>query len=124
VTLGRTRVIEPNADACEAAARLLMRASKLKPPAKEPQHYLMPKHLSRISFGVHKGERGYDPEQHQKVWDTAWSSLTAKAGLVGFRFHDLRHTFVTQLLERGFPLGLIQAIVGHVSSRMLLRYAM
>ena len=117
------RVIELNADACEAAARLLMRASMLKPPATEPEHYLMPKHLSRISFGAHKGERGYDPEQHQKLWDTAWASLTEKAGLVGFRFHDLRHTFITHLLERGIPLGLIQGIVGHVSSRMLLHYA-
>ena len=116
------RIVELNADAC-AAARLLMRATKLKSPATKPEHYLMPKHLSRISFGAHKGERGYDPDQHQLLWDTAWASLTEKAGLVGFRFHDLRHTFITHLLERGVPLGLIQGIVGHVSSRMLLHYA-
>ena len=49
------RIVELNADACEAAARLLMRATKLKAPATKPEHYLMPKHLSRISFGAHKG---------------------------------------------------------------------
>jgi integrase len=85
--------------------------------------YLLVLALSRISFGAHKGERGYDPDQHQLFWDTAWASLAEKAGLVGFRFHDLRHTFISHLLERGVTLGLIQSIVGHVSSRMLLHYA-
>jgi hypothetical protein len=42
----------------EAAARLVLRASLLKPPATAQDHYLMPKHLSRIAHGEHKGERG------------------------------------------------------------------
>ena len=117
------RVIELNADAREAAARLLMRASKLRTAAKDPEHFLMPKHLSRIAHGSHKGERGYDPTQHQLLWDSAWRSLTEKAGLTGLRFHDLRHTFITHMIERGIPLALIQGIVGHISSRMLLHYA-
>jgi hypothetical protein len=50
----------------------------------------MPKQLSRIAHGKHKGERGYDPNQHQQYWDTAWHSLTEKAGFPGLRFHDLR----------------------------------
>jgi integrase len=37
------RTIELNRDATEAAARLLMRAESLKPPANKPEHYLMPK---------------------------------------------------------------------------------
>lgn len=117
------RTVELNADATEAAARLLMRAASLKPPATSPEHYLMPKHLSRIAHGPHKGERGYDPTQHQSYWDTAWASLTEKAGLTGFRFHDLRHTFISHMVEKGIPLGLIQSMVGHISSRMLLHYA-
>ena len=114
------RWIELNADATEAAARLLMRARELGSNATE--HYVMPKHLSRIAHGIHKGERGYDPNQHQKYWDSAWTSLTEEAGLAGFRFHDLRHTFITQMVERGVPLGLIQAMVGHISARMLRHY--
>jgi len=77
------RTVELNRDATEAAARLLMRAGSLKPPADNPDHYLMPKHLSRIAHGQHKGERGYDPEQHQQYWDTAWHSLTEKAASQG-----------------------------------------
>jgi integrase len=82
----------------------------------------MPKHLSRIMHGVHKGGRGYDPNQHQEYWDSAWTSLTEEADLAGFRFHDLRHTFITQMVEQGVPLGLIQAMVGHISTRMLKHY--
>jgi integrase len=55
-------------------------------------------------------------------WDTAWHSLIQAAGLAGFRFHDLRHTFITYMVERGVPLGTIQAFVGHMSTRMLKHY--
>jgi integrase len=116
------RPIELNRDAMEAAGRLLLRASLLKPPATRPEHYLMPKHLSRIAHGEHKGERGYDPNQHQQYWDTAWHSLTEKAGLPGLRFHDLRHSFITHMVERGVPLGVLQTFVGHMSARMVRHY--
>ena len=82
----------------------------------------MPKHLSRIAHGVHKGERGYDPTQHQQYWDSAWRSPTCAAGLGGLRFHDLRHTFITHMVELGVPLGVIQTFVGHLSSRMVRHY--
>jgi integrase len=116
------RFVELNRDATEAAARLVLRASLLKPPAKESEHYLMPKHLSRIAHGKHKGERGYDPNQHQQYWDTAWHSLTEKAGFPGLRFHDLRHTFITHMVEKGVALGVIQTFVGHMSARMVRHY--
>ena len=116
------RTVELNRDATEAASRLLLRASLLKPPATKPEHYLMPKDLSRIAHGKHKGERGYDPDQHQQYWDTAWHSLTEKAGLPGLRFHDLRHTFITHMVELGVPLGVIQTFVGHMSARMVRHY--
>src|SRR4029077_1935943 len=35
------------------------------------------------------------------------------------RFHDLRHTFVTQMGERGVPLPVVQAMVGQMSPRMV-----
>jgi integrase len=116
------RVIELNREATEAAARLILRASLLKPAATQPAHYLMPKHLSRIAHGEHKGERGYDPTQHQEYWDTAWHSLTERAGFPRLRFHDLRHTFITHMVEKGVALGVIQTFVGHMSARMVRHY--
>lgn len=114
------RFVELNRDACEAAGRLLLRANLLG--CTKPEHYLMPKHLSRIAYGTHKGERGYDPWQHQEAWDTAWTSLTEECGLPGLRFHDLRHTFITHMVELGVPLGVIQTFVGHLSARMVRHY--
>jgi integrase len=35
----------------------------------------------------------------------AWRSLTKAAGFRGFRFHDLRHIFITHMVERGASLG-------------------
>jgi len=116
------RSIELNRDAAEATARLVLRASLLKPAGKRPEHYLLPKHLSRVSHGKHKGERGYDPYQHQQYWDTAWQSLTKAAGFDGLRFHDLRHTFITHMVELGVSLGVIQTFVGHMSARMVRHY--
>ena len=58
-----------------------------------------------------------------KSWRTAWRTLTKKAGLPGFRFHDLRHCAVTQLAENGTSDSTIMAIAGHVSRRMLERYS-
>lgn len=115
------RLIELNSDACEAAARLILRANLLG--SNKPEHFLMPKNLSRIAHGPHKRERrGYDPLQHQESWDTAWARLTEAAGFPNFRFHDLRHTFISHMVEMGVPLGVIQTFVGHMSGRMIRHY--
>jgi len=114
------RFVELNRDATEAAARLLLRAESLG--SNRPEHYLMPKNLSRISYGEYKGSRGYDPLQHQAAWDTAWASLTAECGFPDFRFHDLRHTLISHMVELGVPLGVIQTFVGHISARMVRHY--
>jgi len=51
--------------------------------------------------------------------------ISARAGLVGFRFHDLRHEAVSRmvLLKRKLSVFEIMKIVGHSSTQMLDRYA-
>jgi integrase len=34
-------------------------------------------------------------------------------GITSIKFHDLRATFITNLLSRGVPLGVVMSIVGH-----------
>jgi integrase len=52
-----------------------------------------------------------------------FNAAVKRAGLVGFRFHDLRHTFASQLILNGGSLKDVQEILGHKSMTMTLRYA-
>lgn len=55
----------------------------------------------------------------RKAWDRACS----KAGLTGFRFHDLRHTFASHLVMNGASLSAVQDLLGHKSPIMTRRYS-
>jgi integrase len=46
-----------------------------------------------------------------------------KSGIVDFRFHDLRHTFASQLVMSGVDIKTIQELLGHKSIEMTLRYS-
>ena len=56
-------------------------------------------------------------------WDTAWRALRDAAGLQGLRFHDLRHTAITELAEMGVADHVLESITGHLSRRMLEHYS-
>jgi len=53
----------------------------------------------------------------------AWRAITKAAELKLFRFHDLRHTFATRLVEAGVSLRAVQELLGHGDSRMTEKYA-
>lgn len=46
-----------------------------------------------------------------------------RAGIQGFHFHDLRHTFASQVILNGGSLKDVQELLGHKSMTMTLRYA-
>lgn len=46
---------------------------------------------------------------------TAWKAAVRRAGIRYFRFHDLRHTFNTRLMEAGIVQDVRKALMGHSS---------
>lgn len=54
---------------------------------------------------------------------TAFDRARDKAGLGDFRFHDLRHTFASRLVQGGVPLYDVMHLMGHKSLDMVQRYA-
>lgn len=46
-----------------------------------------------------------------------------RAGIESFRFHDLRHTWASWLIQSGVPLSVLQEMGGWESIEMVRRYA-
>lgn len=63
-----------------------------------------------------------DPSRPMVSLKTAWGNVRKKAGVKG-RWHDNRHTCVTDLAESGAGDQTIMDIAGHVSKRMLEHYS-
>lgn len=53
----------------------------------------------------------------------AWSAGLKRAGIEDFRFHDLRHTWASWLIQSGVPLSALQEMGGWESIEMVRRYA-
>jgi excisionase family DNA binding protein len=53
---------------------------------------------------------------------SAWGTACRRAGIKGLRFHDLRHTFATRLIERGVNLITVKDLLGHSSVEITQRY--
>ncbi|NIP30317.1 MAG: tyrosine-type recombinase/integrase, partial [Candidatus Dadabacteria bacterium] len=53
----------------------------------------------------------------------AFNSALRRAGVKKFVFHDLRHTFATNLVLGGFDLRTVQELLGHQSIMMTMKYS-
>jgi integrase len=61
--------------------------------------------------------------QHITLSGHVWKNLLAKAQIENFRFHDLRHSFASELAMSGASLAEIAAGTGHKTLQMVKRYA-
>ena len=53
----------------------------------------------------------------------SWNSALKRAGIEDLRFHDLRHTWASWLVQSGVPLSILQEMGGWESIEMVRRYA-
>jgi Site-specific recombinase XerD len=53
----------------------------------------------------------------------AFGTACRRANLFDFHFHDLRHTFASQLVMNGVDITTISKLLGHTSLTMTLRYS-
>jgi integrase len=65
---------------------------------------------------------GLDGEPLEDI-KSAWLPLVKAAKLTNFRFHDLRHTFASKLVQAGVDLNTVRELLGHGDIQMTLRYA-
>ncbi|NLI99416.1 site-specific integrase [bacterium] len=56
-------------------------------------------------------------------WRKAFETACNRAGVVDFRFHDLRHTFASYLVMAGVDIRTVQELLGHKDIKMTLRYS-
>ena len=65
---------------------------------------------------TYRGKRLKDPKK-------SFTSAVRKAEIENFRFHDLRHTFASRLVQNRISLLEVQKLMGHKSIRMTERYS-
>jgi integrase len=77
------------------------------------------KHLrSTLVFCNEDGRPLSKWQLHERLWGTA-----RRAGLREIRWHDLRHSFASQLVIAGVPIVQVQQWLGHTTIAMTMRYA-
>ena len=67
-------------------------------------------------FCNNKGKPYYD------IRKSFFTALT-KSGIINFHFHDLRHTFASQLVMSSVDINTVRELLGHKDIRMTLRYS-
>ncbi len=67
----------------------------------------------------------YNPTTGEPIKDikTAFKTACKNAKIKELRFHDLRHTAATRMVEAGVDLATVSKILGHSSIQMTMRYA-
>jgi integrase len=65
-----------------------------------------------------------NPETRTNIKDvkTAFKGACRRAEIKGIRFHDLRHTAASRMIETGADLVTVSKILGHATIQMTMRY--
>lgn len=59
----------------------------------------------------------------QRTNGRAWRAALKRAGIRDFRWHDLRHTWATRMIQAGVPLHALMELGGWQDMAMVRKYA-
>ena len=94
-------------------------------PDRRPEHYVFPaERYGAAGDDFLPCAHSIDPTRPIGSWGVAWAAAKRRSG-VRCRFHDLRHTACTRMLEAGIPFSVVASIMGWSASttiRMAKRY--
>jgi hypothetical protein len=79
-------------------------------PVRERNHFVFPSERCGASGDGVAVVYDCDPTKPIGRWKEAWESAKLRAG-VSCRFHDLRHTGCTRMLEAGVPFSVVATII-------------
>lgn len=90
-------------------------------PINQPLRNVLKKQVRRVDTNL----VFYNPETGKRWHELkkSFASACRRAKILDFRFHDLRHTFASQLVMAGVDLTTVSRLLGHASLTMTLRYA-
>lgn len=90
-------------------------------------------HISLSKFGVELLQRQLGKHEERVftyagkpinyINTTTWREALKRAGIENFRWHDLRHTWASWLVQNGTPMYDLQEMGGWKSTEMVRRYA-
>jgi len=72
---------------------------------------------------VFPSQTGETPIDARNYMNRVFLKALRRAGIQGFRWHDLRHTFASRLVMKGVDLRTVQELLGHRTITMTLRYS-
>jgi integrase len=95
---------------------------------RKPRHIPMSQTVKEVLQGIQGREEHFfisDRRLGQAIKDVYHSFTTAvrQSGIVDFHFHDLRHTFASNLVMQGVDILTVKELMGHKKIEMTLRYA-
>ena len=98
-------------------------------PTKNSQNRIVPisKELERFLKGLRLRSSSENVLERCRDWQTGCQASVLKKfceeiGITPVKFHDLRATFITQLLLKGVPVAKVMAIVGHAELKTTMHY--
>lgn len=94
----------------------------------QPRELPMNNLVKRTLIGVRKhseSEYIFVRKDGSRILDIRkpFSYALKKSGIIDFHFHDLRHTFASQLVMGGVNLNTVRELLGHKTLQMTLRYS-